>query len=265
MFDLHFSAFRKTGSYWSCITLGVLGVALTLASVGPVGAQTLDQAVTRQLNAVNTTRCSVLLGGADPVVLTGPLRTICQPTVGDVPGTGTAAGGGAATPTILPRIVDRRLREARGESDEGNGASADRVTQLWSGVNLFFSGEYESMDRDVTTFEDGYDSDIWRVAVGADYRFTDWLMAGLAFDYYRQDGDFTSQGEFTTDSYGALGFANLTPWAQSFVQVSAGWARKDYERNRFAFFLNRFRARETFGRGVLLTANSTVTNTGSGY
>lgn len=252
MIILQFSAFRNIRGYWPCMTLGVLGVALTLAPAGAVGAQTLDEAVKRQLDVDSggNTRCAVLLGGdvtqTDPVtglnpVLTGPLRTtICDRNDADPVAPGTAAGGGAATPTILPRIVDKRLRKARGESDEGNGTGSDSVTQLWSGVNLFFSGEYESMDRDVTTFEDGYDSDIWRVAVGADYGFTDWLMAGLAFDYYRQDGDFSSQGAFETDSYGVLGFANLTPWAQSFVQVSVGWARKDHERNRFASFSEEF-------------------------
>jgi hypothetical protein len=34
------------------------------------------------------------------------------------------------------------------------------------------SGEYESLGRHVTTFEDGYDSKIWRLTAGADTQIT---------------------------------------------------------------------------------------------
>ncbi|MGH8520721.1 MAG: autotransporter outer membrane beta-barrel domain-containing protein, partial [Gammaproteobacteria bacterium] len=137
----------------------------------------------------------------------------------------------------MPRIVEKRLRGKREEKETENGAaSADSVTQLISGVNVFFSGEFEDLEREVTTFEDGYESDIWRLAVGADRQFTDWLLAGLAFDYYRHDGDFVSGGGFETYSYGILAFANLTPWDRSFIQLLGGWARKDNERDRLASF-----------------------------
>ncbi|MGH8525949.1 MAG: autotransporter outer membrane beta-barrel domain-containing protein, partial [Gammaproteobacteria bacterium] len=215
-------------------------------------AQTLDQAVARQLQADADNRCVVLLGGdvnqIDPntflnPVLTGPLQRLCAPGVPGASTTGasSSAGGGGATSTTLPRIVEKRLREKRGEKEEEKGAvSADTVTRWIRGVNLFFSGEYEDLEREVTTFEDGYESDIWRLAVGADRQFTDWLMAGLAFDYYRHDGDFVGGGGFETYSYGLLAFANLSPWDRSFIQLSGGWARKDYERKRFTSFVQPF-------------------------
>jgi outer membrane autotransporter protein len=110
-----------------------------------------------------------------------------------------------------------------------------KPTQPFRGsMSLWGNGQYEDLDRDVTTFEDGYDSDIWRVTVGADYSFTERIAAGLAFDYYRHDGDYKSGGNFQTDSYGILGFASFLPFDNSWAQVSGGWARKDYERTRFA-------------------------------
>ena len=221
---------------------GLLGVATIL----PVAAhaQTLDEAVEAQLEHIAFTGlvCSRLRNGIGgfPDFLTGELNDICirgGPSGGAGPST-FATGGGAATPTALPSIVQQRLRELAGEEIEvqTGAASADAVVELESGLGVFISGEFESLDRDVTTFEAGFDSDIWRVTAGADYRFTDRIVAGLAVDYAHHDGDFDGGGRFDNNSYGVLAFGSFLPNDRVFVQLSAGYARNTYDSNRFGTF-----------------------------
>jgi len=122
-------------------------------------------------------------------------------------------------------------------------------------AGLWGAGQYETLDRDVTTFEDGYDSDIWRVTIGADYMFTNHVIAGLAFDYYNHDGDFDSGGGFTADSYGIIGYAVFLPVDDLFIQVSGGWATIDYDRRRIAAFAD---TRSTTGETVTVVPPSSV-------
>ncbi|CAG0978043.1 Lipase 1 [Geobacteraceae bacterium] len=214
---------------------GLLGVAVLPPVAGY--SQTLDEAVTNQLKPDNTRFCVELLGGDPSSVLFGPLRGICEELPANGPSNST--GGGAASPATLPKIVQQRLREMRGEKTSPpkvQASSGDAVARFESGLSLFLSGEYESLDRDVTTFEDGYDSDIWRVTAGADYQFTDRAAAGLAFGYSQHDGDFTGGGRFENDSYDFLAFGSFLPFKQTFVQVTAGYARKQYDRDRIATF-----------------------------
>lgn len=104
------------------------------------------------------------------------------------------------------------------------------------GAGLWGTGGYEHLDRDATTFEDGYDSGIWRVTVGADYQFTDRILAGLAFDYYQQDGHFDRGGEFDVKSLGLIGFGSFLPAGDTFIQFYGGYARNEYDRTRITIF-----------------------------
>jgi len=213
---------------------GLLGVALLPPVAGY--CQTLDEAVNNQLKPDPSTAilCAQLLGNDTTSVLTGPLFAICGNS-GNGPSNST--GGGAASPTTLPKIVQQRLREMRAEKTappKVQASSGDAVARLGSGLSLFLSGEYESLNRDVSTFEDGYDSDIWRVTGGADYLFTDRVGAGLALGYSRQNGSFTGGGDFKNDSYDVLAFGSFLPFERTFVQVTAGYARKKYDRDRIA-------------------------------
>lgn len=217
---------------------GLLAGSVSLPVAGY--CQTLDEAVNNQLKPDPSTAvfCSQLLDGDRSNAskfLTGQLLGICDRDQNAGPSTST--GGGAASPTTLPKIVQQRLREMRGEKaapPKVQASSGDAVTRLGSGLSLFLSGEYESLNRDVTTFEDGYDSDIWRVTGGADYLFTDRVGAGLALGYSRQNGSYTGGGRFGNDSYDILAFGSFLPFERTFVQVTAGYARKQYDRDRQA-------------------------------
>jgi uncharacterized protein YhjY with autotransporter beta-barrel domain len=98
----------------------------------------------------------------------------------------------------------------------------------WNGLGLFASGLVESLNRDITTFQDGYKSNILGITAGADYRFSKQLVAGLALSYSNTDGDFRSGGNFSTNSYGGLLFASYLPTDKTFVQVTGGYTRNNY-------------------------------------
>lgn len=205
-------------------------------------SQPLNNAVNDQLLFFDGLECNLLLDGnpSNTTFLTGQLLGICTRGVpAGGAGPSNSAGGGAATPVTLPKIVQQRLQKSdEGKESEAKDktANADAVVNLERGISLFFSGELENLDRDVTTFEDGYDSDIWRLVVGADEQITERITAGIALDYYRQDGNFTGGGKFENDSFGVLAFGSFLPFPSTFLQITAGYARKQYERSRIATF-----------------------------
>ena len=104
----------------------------------------------------------------------------------------------------------------------------------WNGLGFFASGLVESLNRDITTFQDGYKSNILGITAGADYRFSKRLVAGLALSYSNTDGDFRSGGNFSTNSYGGLLFASYLPTNKTFVQITGGYTKNNYMVSRLA-------------------------------
>ncbi len=98
----------------------------------------------------------------------------------------------------------------------------------WNGLGFFGSGQVQGLDRNVGSFTDGYVSTIYGLTIGADYRFTNQLVAGLMANYAYSGGSFTSGGAFSTNSYGGLVFASIQPTEKTFIQVTAGYARNNY-------------------------------------
>lgn len=218
---------------------------LLMVSTNHAIAQTLDEVVDQQLRiGPNLVACEALLGtdlASD--VLQGKLASpaLCEfPAGQDVQVSSTVSGGGAATTTYLPMIIQKRLKKDEDEEKAaGGGASADSIeviSKLGSGWNIFVSGEYQSLDRNLTTFEDGYRSDIGAFTGGIDKEISEKILAGLAFNYSHQSGRFLGTGDFNNNSYGGIVYASFTPLNKLFIQVNAGYASRDYDRNRFATF-----------------------------
>jgi uncharacterized protein YhjY with autotransporter beta-barrel domain len=116
-------------------------------------------------------------------------------------------------------------------STAGGGSGATFTTgsqSRWHGVGFFASGLVESLNRDTTTFQGGYKSNILGITAGADYRFSKKLVAGLALSYSNTDGSFRSGGDFSTNSYGGLLFASYVPTDKTFVQVTGGYTHNSY-------------------------------------
>ena len=223
--------------YSRAVFAGMFSSLILFAHLGQ--AQTLDEVVNQQLKVGPIKPCEALLGSDRAInVLIGPLagRTLCGRSIGENEQFSSAAtGGGAATTTSLPVILQKRLKTNDGK-EMGGGGSADIISNLGNGWNIFLSGEYQSLNRDLTSFEDGYNSNIGAFSGGIDKQITEQLLTGVAFNYSHQSGNFLSAGDFNNNSYGGLAYAAYTPLENLFIQMNAGYAFRDFERNRFASF-----------------------------
>lgn len=208
----------------------VIACSLLACCAGNVAAISLDEQQVFLLENACTEFTNA--GGA----ATGNLAVLC----GGGGGAGTSSGGGSSTPQSAPGIVEKRLQSARGEDGAPVAESADVVTALSSGKSLFFSVEAESLDRDITDFEDGFDSNIVRITLGGDRQFSDRFVAGVALTHSSHTGDIKTAmfdgGHFDNDSTGLLIFGSYMPVEQGFVQGTIGYAAKDFDRTRIAFF-----------------------------
>jgi uncharacterized protein YhjY with autotransporter beta-barrel domain len=186
-------------------------------------AQTFNSAASGALNAA----CA-----ADIETPFSPLSFLCD---GIATGGGTTSGPGAiSTPTAAAFIEQRRRTGSGGEGSEPKtGASADTAKySLGGGVNAFATAGGEVLNHRNNKFEDGYSSAVPTVTIGADYRITEWMIAGLAVNYTYQDGTYDNGGRFDTHSYGPLLFASFTPLPGVFTDVAPGYNHQDYFRKR---------------------------------
>jgi len=224
-------------------------VLVLLAGNQPVFAQTFDDAISAQLQRHPLTNlgCARLVGGSPrdgsllPSEFGDELADICGPVLGGggLPESGSTAGGA----TSAAADVGERLRALREdecvqgqecERDEGTGAST--VADLGAGRSVWFSADYQALDRDTTDFEDGYDSDITAMTVGVEWQIENSWVAGAAFNISRWEGDFESGGEFETDSYGPIFYSSFYPSEGFFVDVVLSLARKDISNERSRIF-----------------------------
>jgi outer membrane autotransporter protein len=227
---------------WTKAAGVVLFCVLSSIATFPVRAQTLDEAVQRQLDRdpSGAVPCFTLLGPDSASVLVGALNAICtrtQPLGGAGPV--ASSGGSSAAPAMLPAAIQQRMENARNDKQQAADAKphgASIVSRLDSGLSVFLSGEIESLNKEITTFEDGYSSDLWRLTTGVDYPLTDKLTVGLTVNYGRQRGDFDSGSDFQNDSFGILAYSSVHPAKEAFVQLAVGYTRKEYERKRVASF-----------------------------
>lgn len=229
---------RTPGWYNGLISVCGLAAALTCVP-DHLHAQSLDEAVIEQLRTIVGKPCSTLIGPDPNSVLVGELATICARTVGGgSPSTSAgSAGGGTATPTRLPPVVQQRLKNDNDTTAKNSTAtSADTVINLSENLSLFGSLEYASLDRDVTARQDGFDSSLIRLTGGIDNQITDAILAGLGFTLRNHTGDFNGGGDFQTDAIALLAYASFTPVEQLFVQVSGGYSSENHARNRKATF-----------------------------
>jgi uncharacterized protein YhjY with autotransporter beta-barrel domain len=154
-----------------------------------------------------------------------------------------AAGGGTSSsvgpgsvflPKVEPTSEEKRLQERLRQRRNG-GSSGDGLLGL-AGLGVFVSGEYSEGGKDKNSgSEPGHDDQGWGTTAGVDYRFSDALIAGLAFNYAATRGDFTeTPGSFSIDSYGGLVYATVTPLPQFFTDIVVGYGHQFYSSDRSA-------------------------------
>jgi len=194
-----------------------------------LAATTLDQAVANQLDL----DCGGLTGGVGSVPgLSAELTAICDDP--GASGAGGASGGGTGSAQSLGATVENRRQDRLEGKSTGNQATLN----LPSGLGLFITGNIEALDRDKTTFGDGFDSTVLGATAGADFRFNNMFLAGAAFNYVNRDGDFDGGGDFSTNSYGGLAYGSFMPIPTMFLDISLGYTRHDYALHREVAYTN---------------------------
>lgn len=130
--------------------------------------------------------------------------------------------------------VTSPLYAATTTSGGSTATFASSSQSRWKGLGFFASGLVESLNRDITTYQDGYKSMILGISAGVDYRLSKNVVAGLVGNYSNTDGEFRSGGTFSTNTYGGLAFASILPTDKTFIQLTAGYNRNNYLVSRLA-------------------------------
>jgi uncharacterized protein YhjY with autotransporter beta-barrel domain len=250
----------------------VIVVAMSILLIdAQMPAVSLGQVLDRVIEGFLANNCLTLTGGggggtAQPLAglcAAGPGATSTGPSAGG--GASTVQGSAVS---ILNRRLVQRLEETKAEDGQGrtpaaslqfnpvgaffgvgglgSGASAPSMqtggstggtvnlgtTSRWHGLGFFGSGVVEALNRNVSTFQDGYLSTILGLTGGADYRFSREVVAGAAFSYSNTNGSFTNGGSFSTNGYSVTMFGSYAPTDKSFAQVSGGYTYNDHNVDR---------------------------------
>lgn len=140
------------------------------------------------------------------------------------------AGGGAALASLA----------APGQTQVSlmGGASGDEAGAAAGRLGVYVQGMLGQGDKERTRDEAGYDVDTLGFSAGADYRFTDSLVAGLALAYSEAESDFTRDstgtpidGGFDSDGYT---FSLYGSWygERAYVDLIASYGDVDFESTR---------------------------------
>lgn len=244
-----------------------IGIFFGMWTASLADAQVLD----RVIEGFLANNCLTLTGGggggtAQPLAglcATGPGVTSSGPSAGG--GASTVQGSAVS---ILNRRILRRIEEAREEDSQGRKTAASlqfnplgaflgagslvsgfttpsmqaggaaggtlnlATTSRWHGLGFFGSGVVEALNRNVSTFQDGYLSTNVGFTAGADYRLSRQIVAGGAFSYSNQNGSFTNGGSFSTNGYSVTMFGSYAPTDKTFAQVSGGFTHNDHSVDR---------------------------------
>lgn len=115
------------------------------------------------------------------------------------------AGGGtpfALNINGLSIPVNRKLANLLGPDAKGGAAGADTELFRDSPLGIFIQTRFNFGDMDTNTWSRGFNSQTRNVTVGADYRFTDQLVAGVAFNYTNVSTNYVqSSGRMDSDTY----------------------------------------------------------------
>jgi uncharacterized protein with beta-barrel porin domain len=126
--------------------------------------------------------------------------------------------------------IESRLEEEDEEEEEGGSASAE---MNFGRMSLFVTANYTDTERDQSDFETGFEQDLYGLTVGADYRYSDRVTAGLALGYSDSNADFDANaGELDTDSISLIAYGNFRPSADLYLDAYLGYASLDYKSTR---------------------------------
>jgi uncharacterized protein YhjY with autotransporter beta-barrel domain len=139
--------------------------------------------------------------------------------------------GGAAALASVSAPGQMQFSFTGGASGDESGLSAGRL-------GVYLQGRLGTGDKERTRFEAGYDVDTLGFSGGADYRFTDSLVAGVALAYSEAESDFTRDSTGTKidggfDSDGVT-FSLYGSWygERAYVDLIASYGDVDFDSTR---------------------------------
>jgi len=118
--------------------------------------------------------------------------------------------------------------------NKGGAASSD----IGEEIGFWMNSSYSFGDTDSTFDQLGYDYDSWSAVMGADYKLTDSLIVGLAFDYSHIDADFDGhRGGTDTNTYTGSLYGSFYVTDNFHLDAVASYGGADYEINRKLFYV----------------------------
>jgi outer membrane lipase/esterase len=114
--------------------------------------------------------------------------------------------------------------------DAGGGASSDGD---FGRLGTFFNLKYRGGDEDSTRNQAGFDFKGWGVNAGADYRFNDNAVAGIALSYSDDDIDYDAgRGDMSSEMWGISAYGSYYMDSGLFLDGLIGYNGSDYKLNR---------------------------------
>ena len=113
------------------------------------------------------------------------------------------------------------------EQVSGNAGGEESFSRL----GLFINGSITDGEKDTTSLETGYDMDGDSITLGADYRFSDTMVAGIAYGMSETEISFTSNNEMNNETDNLLVYGS---WYkdQFYIDGMVGYASGDIETKR---------------------------------
>jgi outer membrane autotransporter protein len=115
----------------------------------------------------------------------------------------------------------------------GGAASADSANSFFDRWGFFLKGTFNFGDKNTTENEAGFDFDTKGVTGGADYRFSEKLVAGGAIGFSRNNVDYASSGGgLDTDTWHLAAYGSYYASERTYIDaiVEYGWQDHDSER-----------------------------------
>ena len=152
----------------------------------------------------------------------------------DVLGRLTSLRAGTATAYSFnidgQRVTAADIFGAPGDKLRGGGASADFDR---SRLGVYVNGNFGISDKDATSRESGFNADNYGVTGGADYRFTDQTVLGVAFGYNTVTADLKANGgKLDTDGYTVSAYGSYMPTQRAYVNAVFGYTWNNHDQNR---------------------------------
>lgn len=127
--------------------------------------------------------------------------------------------------------IRRFSGQSLNQSATGGGSAADNY--LFDGrVGAYFAGggSFGNVDQNLSLKRTAFDTYNQTGTGAVDYRFNEWAVAGLLFNYTgNQNYLALNAGNLTSDSYRFMPFASFIPFDNAYIDVMAGYGYQTYE------------------------------------